>query len=209
VVAYAEALEDSTPMLVSCMQVKLRMKCIIITIYRLSKSPDSVLNLVIKNKSLFHDCIKPYVMKYLYFLLCIGVLISTSQTTFAQSALSIGDDAPEFKIEQWIKNGGFTPLQKGKVYLVDLWATWCVPCVAGMPHLSQLQKKYKAKGLEVIGITSEDKYGNTLENVKSFVAKKDTLMSYNIAWVPVSVKDSEQGIWLHPWMQKSAIFRFL
>jgi thiol-disulfide isomerase/thioredoxin len=140
-------------------------------------------------------------MKHLYFFFFLTC--SFTQIIFAQSELTVGDDAPELKIDQWIKNGGVTSLQKGKVYLVDLWATWCVPCIAGMPHLSQLQQQYKTKGLEVIGITSEDKYGNTLDDVKKFVATKDTLMNYNIAWVPVSIKDSEQGIWLHPWMQKS------
>jgi len=144
-------------------------------------------------------------MRHHHFLLLLIVLISSHIPSSAQSTsqLTIGDNAPELKIEQWLKYGGFKSLQSGKVYLVDLWATWCVPCIVGMPHLSELQKTYSQKGLEVIGITSEDKYGNTLENVRKFVLKKDSLMNYNVAWVSPSTKDSEQGIWLHPWMQKS------
>jgi thiol-disulfide isomerase/thioredoxin len=128
-----------------------------------------------------------------------------SSATIAQSTsqLMIGDNAPELKIEQWLKYGGFKSFETGKVYLVDLWATWCVPCIVGMPHLSDLQKEYSQKGLEVIGLTSEDNYGNTLENVKKFVLKKDSAMNYNVAWVSPSTKDSEEGIWLHPWMQMS------
>jgi thiol-disulfide isomerase/thioredoxin len=144
-------------------------------------------------------------MKHHYFILLLTVIIFPYVTIFAQdtSQLTIGDNAPELKIEKWLKRGGFKSLESGKVYLVDLWAIWCVPCIVGMPHLTQLQKKYAEKGLEVIGITSEDKYGNTFEKVKSFILKKDSSMNYNVAWVSPSTKDSEQGIWLHPWMQKS------
>jgi len=120
-------------------------------------------------------------------------------------SLMVGNSAPDLQVEQWVKGGGAVPLQEGKVYIIDLWATWCVPCIVGMPHLSELQAKYKNKGLEIIGITSEDKYGNTLENVKKFVLQKDTLMAYNVAWVPKSGNDSVHGIWLHPWMKESGL----
>ncbi len=116
--------------------------------------------------------------------------------------LSVGDKAPTLTIEKWVKGGGFNGLEKGKVYVIDIWAIWCTPCIAGMPHLSRLQQKYKDKGVEIIGITSEDKWGNTFDKVVKFVQKKVTVMDYNVAWVPPSMnKDSLQGIFVHPWMQ--------
>jgi len=143
-------------------------------------------------------------MKNNYVVILLAAVTSFNFTLFAQSEqLTIGDNVPELKIDQWIKNGGLKLFENRKIYLVDLWATWCVPCIVGMPHLTELQNKYKSKGLEVIGITSEDKYGNTLENVKKFILRKDSIMNYNIAWVFPSIKDSEEGIWLHPLMQKS------
>jgi len=55
----------------------------------------------------------------------------------------------------------------GKYYLIDFWGTWCVPCMAGMPHLLDLKKKYAGK-LEILGI---DK-GDTEEKWRTAIAEK-------------------------------------
>jgi len=44
----------------------------------------------------------------------------------------------------------------GKVLVVDLWATWCGPCRQEIPHLVEMAKDYKSKGVEVVGLTNED-----------------------------------------------------
>ena len=60
------------------------------------------------------------------------------------------------------------------------------------------------KGLVVIGITSADAWGNTLESVERFLTERDSLMQYRAAWVPPSTgADSLQGIFNHPWMQRA------
>lgn len=46
---------------------------------------------------------------------------------------------------------------KGKYVLLDFWASWCVPCRAGNPHLLELYKQYKDKGFEVISVSDDDR----------------------------------------------------
>lgn len=45
---------------------------------------------------------------------------------------------------------------KGKYLLIDFWASWCVPCRKGNPHLIELYKKYNPKGLEILGVANDD-----------------------------------------------------
>ena len=135
--------------------------------------------------------------------LAIGIMIFQSASAQTDSVWGVGNKAPELKVAKWLKGGGFQKLEKGKVYLIDFWATWCVPCIAGMPHLSQLQEKYRSAGLQVIGITSNDPYGNTPDKVDAFIKSRPNLMKYNVAWVPESSKGKLTGIFVHPWMQQA------
>ena len=84
---------------------------------------------------------------------------------------TIGSKAPALDIEHWVSdgNGKFehtTGLKSDKVYVIEFWATWCGPCIASMPHLSETQEKYADKGVQLISISDED-----LETVEEFLEK--------------------------------------
>ena len=72
--------------------------------------------------------------------------------------------------------------KKGKVVLVNLWAIWCGPCIAEMPHLREMQEKYRDKGFEVVGLNTGDEDNNTesVENIRAFVENKK--LNYQIGY---------------------------
>ena len=58
---------------------------------------------------------------------------------------------------------------KGKVTLVDFWATWCAPCIASMPDMQKLYDKYQEKGFTVLGVSIDEEGA---KKVKPFLAKR-------------------------------------
>ncbi|MBI4909060.1 MAG: TonB family protein [Acidobacteria bacterium] len=76
---------------------------------------------------------------------------------------------------------------KGKIVLVDFWATWCVPCRQQMPALSAFYKAHKDEGFEMIGLSS----GEDPEVVKSFLAKNP--VSYPMAVAPDGVVNAYEA----------------
>jgi len=98
-------------------------------------------------------------------------------------ALELGDPAPPLKIAEWVKGKPVTLADgKGKnVYVVEFWATWCPPCVRGIPHLTELQKKYKDKGVVIIGVSIDEETRRTGAKVKPFVENMGDKMDYTVA----------------------------
>ena len=73
---------------------------------------------------------------------------------------------------------------KDKVVVLDLWATWCGPCRLEVPHLVELQNEYGAKGVEVIGLTTEDPLEDA-EKVRDFA--REFKINYKLGWSPREV----------------------
>jgi len=95
-------------------------------------------------------------------------------------AIDLGDPAPALKIKEWVK-GKPVDLKAGKgknIYVVEFWATWCAPCRTSIPHLTEIQKKYKDKGVVVIAVTDEEK---DAEKVKAYVKDQGDKMDYIVA----------------------------
>ena len=86
-----------------------------------------------------------------------------------------GAVAPEFTVNELKGHSLDSRSLRGKVVLVDFWATWCVPCEEEIPHLVEWQKKYDAQGLQVVGLSMDD----TVSPVKTYVEKHK--MEYPVA----------------------------
>jgi thiol-disulfide isomerase/thioredoxin len=99
-----------------------------------------------------------------------------------ESHLKIGDPAPILHPMAWIKGEPITHYNPGRIYVVEFWATWCPPCIEGVPRLTALQSKYRDK-LTVVGVNVlESAMGQGDENsVRAFVGKGSPAMGYTVA----------------------------
>lgn len=103
--------------------------------------------------------------------------------------LQIGDPAPPLKYAKWLQGSKpITEIDKDQLYVIEFWATWCGPCIAAMPHLSELSKKYAGK-IDFIGCDVwENTYGGPkdqesyLDKVSRFTNEqfKKGRLTYNV-----------------------------
>jgi cytochrome c biogenesis protein CcmG, thiol:disulfide interchange protein DsbE len=79
----------------------------------------------------------------------------------------IGKDAIAFALKDTDGNQVDLQTLKGKVVLLDFWASWCGPCVAELPHIENLHKDFKNQGLVTLGVNNED-----VEVARAFVKQR-------------------------------------
>ncbi len=77
----------------------------------------------------------------------------------AVSGPALNRPAPEFSLTDLNHKRLDLCALRGKVVLLDFWATWCAPCQVEMPHFVNWQKEYGERGLQVIGISMDDDAG--------------------------------------------------
>jgi len=96
-------------------------------------------------------------------LACVSALLLGTAASTAAAATAVGSPAPDFTLR--VLDGPNLRLQeqRGKVVLVNFWATWCGPCRKEMPHLNRIADKYRSSGLVLLGINVDDDARNAAD----------------------------------------------
>lgn len=111
----------------------------------------------------------------------------------ATEKLAVGSAAPALAMSKFIKGEPVTKFETGKVYVMEFWATWCGPCRAAMPHLSELQAKYP--DITFIGQNVWEKDESLIEPLVEEMGSK---MAYRVAKDDKTV--DKDGIMARTWM---------
>lgn len=125
-------------------------------------------------------------------LLTSSVLGQSVAQTTETSFLNIGDPAPKLQVGTVVK--GVAPsLGKSRPVVIEFWARWCQPCVANMPHLSELARKYRDK-VDFIAVSVLEGEGlKVTEGIQAFVDAQGANMDFAVA---TDTKDAMATTWL-------------
>ena len=102
----------------------------------------------------------------------IALTLCTSSTFAGGKGIKVGDTLPE--LSSFGLEGNLPDDLKGKVVLLDFWASWCGPCKESFPVMDELQQKYGAKGLVILAVNVDE----NVAAMKDFL--KDHPVQFNI-----------------------------
>lgn len=114
-------------------------------------------------------------LKRVFFMAALSVFFVVSGCEKQGEAFRL---APDFSLKNLSGDPVSLSRLKGKIVLVDFWATWCPPCRKSIPELVDLQKKYRDKGLIILGISMDHPEKTSDNSLMAF--KERYRINYNI-----------------------------
>lgn len=142
-------------------------------------------------------------MKKIFLLIVLSI---TAAWGWAQESvtLHIGDDAPGVQYSKWLRGAPVASFDGSQLYVLEFWATWCGPCKAAMPHLTELQKQYDGKAIFIgVGVwehVADGKpYASSLPAVEKFVNGNAANMGYSV------IADNNDQFMANTWLKAAGI----
>jgi peroxiredoxin len=119
-----------------------------------------------------------------------------------------GKEAPAFKLSNLAGQQVSLKDFRGKIVLLDFWATWCPPCRQSIPALQELHKEYSSKGFLVVGVSLDEDPGVVPEFVKQegidypilLGGESDVSLSYEVRGIPAMYLVDKQGRVVRRWI---------
>ena len=128
-------------------------------------------------------------------------LAATLAATLATAAVTPQAPAPDFTLPGADGQNLRLQEQRGRVVLINFWATWCGPCKQEMPHLNRLHEKYRSAGLVLLGINIDDDPAKGIAGASKLGLKFPVLLDadkrvsrlYDLASMPSTVVIDRDG----------------
>src|SRR5690349_8318841 len=126
-------------------------------------------------------------------LMLVAVFVGSScnsndKTTTITPTSAVYPPVPPVVLETELRAASGSPIKlsdySGKVLLVNLWATWCGPCRLETPELVRLHKEYQSRGVEMVGLSTENPDASA-QRVVDFV--KAFNVDYHVGWATPEV----------------------
>jgi uncharacterized protein (TIGR03435 family) len=121
-------------------------------------------------------------------------LIAFLALSVRAAELKVGDVAPPIQTSAWLKGEPIQTFEKGKVYVVEFWATWCGSCHAAMPHISELVGKMKGKPVQFVSIADEERplveafmKTKTFDTAVALDSGRKTFKAYGVQVIPHTI----------------------
>jgi thiol-disulfide isomerase/thioredoxin len=128
-----------------------------------------------------------------------GYWLKDQEQAYKPAMAMLKKPAPALDLSEWHGNAVAGAGLKGKIVLIDFWATWCGPCLAQIPHANAMAKKYADKGVVVFGACCSrgaDRMANTatdrkMEYPTGKLNDKDTAAWHIAFWPTYAIIDRE------------------